>query len=81
MDAIQSKKTFGDMGKRYLFRIIFAELAATERKRLDDFLAIELRIWLISNRFTSSNNQPGKNGHHSTKNNIWCCGRAFPSRY
>jgi hypothetical protein len=81
MDAIQSKKAFDDMGKRSLFRIMFVELAATKRKRLDDFLAIELRIWLISNRFTSSNNQPGKNGHHSTKNNIWCCGRAFPYRY
>jgi hypothetical protein len=81
MDAIQSKITFDDMGKRFLLCISTADLAATERKRIGDFLAIELPIWWVSNRFMSSNNQPGENGHHSTKNNIWCCGRAFPSRY
>jgi hypothetical protein len=70
MDANQSKITFDDVGRRYLICISTAELAATERKRIDDFLAIELRIWGVSNRFMSSNNQPGENGHHSTKNNI-----------
>jgi hypothetical protein len=81
MDAIQSKKTFDDADKPYLLCISTAELAATERKRIDDFLVIELRIWWVSKRFMSSNNQPDKNGPHLTKNNIWCCGRALPSRY
>jgi hypothetical protein len=64
---------FSASALRSLLCISPAELAATERKRIND--SIELRIWWVSNRFTSSNNQPGKNGHHSTKNNIWCCGR------
>mgnify|MGYP000081587059 CR=1 FL=1 len=81
MDAIQSKKTFDDADKPYLLCVSTAGLVATEGKRIDDFSAIELRIWWVSNRFMSSDNRPGENGHHLTKNNIWCCGRALPSRY
>jgi hypothetical protein len=40
MDPIQSKITFGDMEERYLLYISPTELAVTERKRLDDPLAI-----------------------------------------
>jgi hypothetical protein len=49
MDAIESKTTLGDMGKRSILCISPAKLAATERKRIDDSLAIELRIWWVSN--------------------------------
>jgi hypothetical protein len=48
MDTIQSKRTFGDMGERYLLYIIPTELSVTERKRLDDPLAIYFRISWVS---------------------------------
>jgi len=41
MDTNQSKRTFGDMGERYLVLYMSStELAVNERKRLDDPLAI-----------------------------------------
>jgi hypothetical protein len=40
MDTNQSKRTFGDMGERYLLYMSSTELAVNERKRLDDPLAI-----------------------------------------
>jgi hypothetical protein len=40
MDTIQSKRIFGDMGERHLLYVSPAELVVTERKRLDDPLAI-----------------------------------------
>jgi hypothetical protein len=48
MDTIQSKRTFGDMGERYLLYMSPIELAVTERKRLDDPLAIQFRFSWIS---------------------------------
>jgi hypothetical protein len=41
MDAIQSKITFGVVGERSLLCISPAEVAATERKIIHDFLVNE----------------------------------------
>jgi hypothetical protein len=40
MDPIQSKRTFGDMGKQHLLCVSPAKLSAAKRKRLDNPVAI-----------------------------------------
>jgi hypothetical protein len=45
MDTTRPKKTFGVVDERYLFGITPAELSKTERKKIDNFLAIQLQIW------------------------------------
>jgi hypothetical protein len=75
-----TKNSFGVVGDQYLHCISPAELSATERKEINDSLAIELRIWLVSKQLTISNHQPGSRMAASQwKNNIWCGGRALPS--
>jgi hypothetical protein len=66
-------------GQRILLCVIPFDLAATDRKGIDGSSAIELWIWWVSNRFPTSNKPPAnrhaKNGHHSIKSDIWCCGQ------
>jgi hypothetical protein len=80
MDTTRPKIAFGIVDERFLHCISPAELVATERKEINDFLAIELRIWLVLKQLTISNHQPGSRMAASQwKNNIWCRGQALPS--
>jgi hypothetical protein len=82
MDTTRPKITFGVVGERSLLYISPVELDATRDDGIDDSLAIELRILLVSKQFTSSNNQLGSRMAASQlKNSIWCGGHAFPSLY
>jgi hypothetical protein len=76
MDTTRSKMTFGvvDDGS---FSVSSHSILL--QQGLDGSSAIELWIWWVSNRFPTSNKPPAnrhaKNGHHSIKNDIWCCGQ------
>jgi hypothetical protein len=61
MDAIQSKKIMFWIWAKVVLCISTESWRHREEERIDDFWLIELRIWWVSNRFMSSNNQPGKN--------------------
>jgi hypothetical protein len=82
MDTTRPKITFGVVDERYLLYISPVELDAIGDDGIDDSLAIELLVSLLSKQFTSSNNQLGSRmAAIQSKNIIWCGRRAFPSLY
>jgi hypothetical protein len=80
METTRPEITFGVVGERSLLYISHVELDTTGDDGIDDSLAIELWISLVSKQFTSFNNQLGSRMAASQlKNCIWCGGRACPS--